>query len=116
MYGLRRELASLYGLPTFADYGLRRKMAGKPGTVQAFLDQVQQAVVAQERSELEELRAEKARLAGTPLAGTHLYQWDVAYYQEGLRRQRFSIDQEALRKYFPTRAAVDYALLVSQTL
>jgi len=116
MYGLRRELASLYGLPTFADYGLRRKMAGKPGTVQAFLDQVQQAVVAQERSELEELRAEKARLAGTPLADTHLYQWDVAYYQEGLRRQRFSIDQEALRKYFPTRAAVDYALLVSQTL
>ena len=116
MYGLRRELASLYGLPTFADYGLRRKMAGKPATVQSFLGEVQQAVAAQEKSELEELRAEKARLAGTPLAETRLYQWDVAYYQEGLRRLRFSIDQEALRKYFPTRAAVDYALLVSQTL
>jgi Zn-dependent oligopeptidase len=116
MYGLRGELAALYGLPTFADYGLRRRMAGKPEAVQAFLDQVQHAVAAQERGELEELRAEKARLSGKPLEETRLYQWDVAYYQEGLRRLRFSIDQEGLRKYFPTRAAIDYALLVSQTL
>jgi Zn-dependent oligopeptidase len=116
MYRLRRELAALHGLPTFADYGLRRKMAAKPAAVEAFLDQVHKAVAAKELAEMEELRAEKARLLGTPLEATRLHYWDVAYYQEGLRRLRFAIDQESLRRYFPTRAAIDYALLVSQTL
>ena len=116
IYRLRRELAQLYGLSTFAEYGVRRKMAGTPGAVTGFLDQVNKAVLLREKAELEELRAEKARLAQQPLADTRLYYWDVAYYQEGLRRLRFDIDQEALRKYFPTRAALDYTLLVAQKL
>jgi thimet oligopeptidase len=116
MYKLRKELAALYGLPSFAHYGVRRKMAGDPAAVSAFLEQVDRAVKVREKAELDELRAEKARLTGKPLEETRLDIWDVAYYQEGLRRLRFEIDQEALRKYFPTRAAVDYALLVSQTL
>jgi thimet oligopeptidase len=33
-----------------------------------------------------------------------------------LRRKRFDIDQEKLRKYFPTDKSVDFALLVAQTL
>jgi thimet oligopeptidase len=45
-----------------------------------------------------------------------LGRWDVAYYQERLRRERYAIDQENLRRYFPTAKAVDYALLVSQKL
>ena len=91
-------------------------MAAKPGAVDVFLGEVKKAVAAKELAEMEELRAEKARLLGKPLDATRLHYWDVAYYQEGLRRLRFAIDQESLRRYFPTRAAVDYALLVSQTL
>ena len=116
MYTLRRELAALYGLPSFADYGVRRKMAATPAAVTGFLAQVKAAVALREKAEMEELRAEKARLTKKPLEETQLHYWDVAYYQEGLRRLRFEIDQEALRKYFPTRASVDYALLVSQML
>jgi thimet oligopeptidase len=116
MYRLRRELAQLYGLPSFAQYGVRRKMAATPEAVSSFLGQVSKAVVQREKAELEELRAEKARLTKRPLDETRLHYWDVAYYQEGLRRLRFDIDQEALRKYFPTHAALDYTLLVAQKL
>ncbi len=116
MYRLRRELAQLYGLTSFAQYGVRRKMAATPEAVSTFLEQVNKAVVRRERAELDELRAEKARLLKTPVEETRLYYWDVAYYQEGLRRLRFDIDQEALRRYFPTRAALDYTLLVAQKL
>ena len=116
MYRLRKELAGLYGLPSFAAYGVRRKMAATPEAVNGFLEQVNKAVLQRERAELEELRAEKARLTKKPLDETRLHYWDVAYYQEGLRRLRFDIDQEALRKYFPARAAIDYTLLVAQTL
>jgi thimet oligopeptidase len=116
IFVLRKELAGLYGLPTFADYVLRRKMAGSPGAVDKFLEQVRSTVVDVEKKELEDLRAEKAKEAGKPPAETKLERWDVAYYQEKVRKERFAIDQEKLRKYFPTDKAVDFALLVSQRL
>ena len=113
---LRKELASLYGLPSFAHYSLRRKMVEKPETVTKFLADVKAAVTEVEKRELEELRAEKARETGKPLAATTLRRWDVQYYQERVRSARYSVDQEQLRKYFPTDKAVAFALELSQTL
>lgn len=113
---LRKELASLYGLPSFAHYSLRRKMVGKPETVTKFLADVKTAVTEVEKKELEELRAEKARETGKPLAETTLRRWDVQYYQERVRSARYSVDQEQLRKHFPTDKAVAFALELSQTL
>ena len=116
IFTLRKELAGLYGLPTFADYSLRRKMVQTPQTVTKFLAEVKDAVTELEKKEVEELRAEKARESGKPLADTRLERWDVAYYQEKVRRERFSVDQEKLRKYFPTDKSVAYTLLVAETL
>jgi thimet oligopeptidase len=116
IFVLRRELAGLYGLPTFAHYVLRRKMVGSPEVVEKFLGDVSSAVTELEKKEVEELRAEKARDTGKPLAETRIERWDVAYYQEKVRRERFAIDQEKLRRYFPTDKSVDFTLLVSQTL
>ncbi len=113
---LRKELASLYDLPSFAHYSLRRKMVKKPETVTAFLADVKSAVTEVEKRELEELRAEKARETGKPLAETALRRWDVPYYQERVRSARYSVDQEKLRRYFPTDKAVAFALELSQTL
>jgi thimet oligopeptidase len=116
LFTLRKELAALYGLPTFAHYGVRRKMAQKPENVEAFLREVKSALTEVEKRELEELRAEKARQAGTPLAQTRLDRWDVNYYEEAVRRARFDVDQEKLRPYFPAGKSVDFALLVTQRL
>lgn len=113
---LRKELASLYGLPSFAHYSLRRKMVGTPETVTKFLADVKSAVTEVEKRELEELRAEKARETGKALADTTLGRWDVFYYQEKVRKARYAIDQEKLRKYFPTDRAVAFALELSQAL
>jgi thimet oligopeptidase len=116
IFTLRKELAGLYGLPTFADYSLRRKMVQDPATVSKFLSDVRVAVNELEKKELEELRSEKARSTSSPLAETRLERWDVAYYQEKVRKERYSIDQEKLRKYFPTDKAIAYTMLVAQTL
>ena len=61
-------------------------------------------------------REAKAKETGRPFGETKLGHWDVDYYQEVIRRERFAIDQERLRKYFVTDKAVDFALLVAQTL
>jgi thimet oligopeptidase len=116
MFKLRQELAELQGFPTYASYSLRRKMVRNPETVMNFLAEVRDAVTSVAKKEVEELREAKARETGVLPANTKLEQWDVDYYQEVLRRERFDIDQEKLRKYFPTDQSVDFALLVAQTL
>jgi len=116
IYTLRQELAGLHGLPTFAHYSLRRKMAGTPEAVNKFLADVKAAVTELEKKDIEELRAEKARDMGKAPAETKINRWDVAYYQERVRKERYSVDQEKLRKYFPTDKTVEFALLVSQKL
>lgn len=116
MSKLRQELADIHGLPTFASYSLRRKMAGNPETVLKFLADVKVAVTNLENKEIEELREAKAKDTGRPLGETKLERWDIDYYQEEIRRERFAIDQERLRKYFVTDKAVDFALLIAQKL
>jgi thimet oligopeptidase len=116
IFDLRKELAALYGLPSFADYSLRRKMVRNAATVESFLRDVHDAVEGVEKKELDELRAEKARELGTPPDAARLERWDVSYYQDKVRRERYAIDQEKLRKYFPTDKAIGYTMLVAQRL
>ena len=116
IYALRKELAGLYGLPSFAAYALRHRMAHDPATVEKFLDEVRSAVAPVEKRELAELTEEKAKDLGTSLAATKLERWDLSYYEDEVKRERYAVDQEALRKYFPTDKAIEYTMLVAQRL
>ena len=113
---MRKELASLYDLPSYAHYVTRRQMSESPEAVEKFLHDVEQAVSTAERADLDQLRALKAEHLGTPLQSTVIERWDQSFYSERLRQQRFSIDQEALRKYFPTIPIVHWVLSVTEKL
>ncbi|MEO8218318.1 MAG: M3 family metallopeptidase [Acidobacteriota bacterium] len=113
---LRRELAGLYGLPSFAHFVTRRRMVENPETVQRFLDEVKGVVDEAERRDLHELRLLKAELTGQPLSGTRIERWDLFFYRERLRERRYNVDQEALREYFPTGRVTDWILEVSARL
>jgi thimet oligopeptidase len=113
---LRYELAQLHGVPDFATYALKRRMAQTPAAVNEFLDKVKGAVDSVEARELEELRADKAQLTGKPLAETQLNRWDVAFHQERVRRARYNIDQEALRAYFPTDKSIAFTMKLAELL
>jgi thimet oligopeptidase len=104
---LRKEIADLYGVPSFAHYVTRRAMVEKPETVIDFLNAVRDAVRDAERRDLEELAAIK---------GSKINRWDMVFYRERLREQRYSVDQEALRKYFPTRPTLQWMLDISERL
>ena len=107
---LRHEMAVLFDLPSYADFVLRRRMAGSSPAVHHFLDEVASQVRTIELRDLEELRQTKAEHLDLPLTQVPLQRWDVGYYQERLKRQRYNIDQEALRQYFPTTATLRWAL------
>jgi thimet oligopeptidase len=113
---LRSELAQIYGFPDFATFSLRRKMAGSPQAVSDFLISVKAAVDEVEAREIDELRLEKAKLAGLPLEMVQVDRWDIAYLQQRIKRERYNVDQEAMRAYFPTEASIAYAMRVAEKL
>jgi oligopeptidase A len=95
---LRHEAATLVGFNNFADYALASRMAATIDEVADFLlhlAEVSRPAAEQEFTGLQEF------------AGRKLQAWDVAYYSEKLRLERFSISDEELRPYFPLPRVLD---------
>lgn len=113
---LRKDYASLFGAASWAEFVLRRRMAETPQRAQAFLDEVQGAVQARERRELDELRDAKAAHLGRPSAATDFRRWDLPYYTERVRKARYAVDQEAFRPYFPPQESLAFALRLIERL
>lgn len=113
---LRREYARLFGVASFAEFQLHRRMAGTTTATDRFLGDVKAAVVDRERRDLEELRQAKAGHLATPLARTRLERWDVAFYAERVRIERYAVDQEAFRAYFPPEESMQFVLRIAEKL
>jgi thimet oligopeptidase len=113
---LRKEIADLYEVPSYAHYVTKRRMVENPETVTQFLDEVRNVVTEAELRDLGELAAMKAELTGVPVEQAVIQRWDVSYYRERIRERRYAIDQEELRKYFPTAPTVRWMLDISERL
>jgi thimet oligopeptidase len=113
---LRREIASLHDVPSFAHYVTKRRMVENPETVAQFLGEVKNVVTQAEVRDLRELAEIKAEMTGAPLETTRIDRWDVMYFRERMRERRYAIDQEQLRKHFPTKPTVRWMLAISERL
>jgi len=113
---LRREYAQLFGLDSFADFVMRRRMAQREADVQKFLTSVKDTVAAREVADLALLREAKARDLKQSLAATTLNRWDLQYYIQRERRARFNFDQDEFRSYFPPQASLDFVFRVATRL
>ena len=96
---LRTEQAGRLGYRHWADVSLAAKMADDVDAVEALLEELRAAAFPAAERELAELKACAAR-QGAAEADT-LAAWDVPYWSEQMRRERFDLDQEALRPWFP---------------
>ncbi|MCO4760494.1 MAG: M3 family metallopeptidase [Myxococcales bacterium] len=94
---LRREKAQILGFETFAELSLGSKMAANVADVRGLLEQLRGKSIDAATEDLAELNA----LAASEGAPTPLRHWDIAYWSERLREQRFSIEEEALRPWLP---------------
>ena len=112
----RRELASLLGFDSHANFMLRRRMAGSEANALAFLQNIKVAVTQREQTDLALLQAAKARQLNEPSSVTVIRRWDLAYYTERVMRERFSVDQEKLRVHFPPEASLNFVFTLAQTL
>jgi len=99
---LRHELAQLIGFDNHAERSLATKMAQSPQQVLDFLSDLAARSKPIAEEEFEELKAFSNETAGM----TELEAWDVTYFAEKLRQQRYSISQEELKPYFPENKVV----------
>lgn len=93
---LRLRLANLLGYPTYADYVLEERMARTPQRVREFLDELLERAIVPARGDVREV-VDFARSAG---AAYELMPWDYGYWQERLKRARYTLDEELLKPYF----------------
>ena len=94
---LRHRAAKLVGFDNYAEYSLATKMAGETAEVIDFLRELAARTRATAEVELDEI---------TELASHELAPWDVAFYTERLKQQKFSISNAALKQYFPISRAL----------
>lgn len=93
---LRQELAKLLGFANYAELSLASKMAETTDQVLHFLRDLGTRGKPFAEQDLRELQA-----FASEQGCSELQSWDVGYYSEKLREQRYSISQEILRAYFP---------------
>ncbi len=109
---LRHERACLLGFETHSDFVLQRRMAEKPKKVFDFLEEIRNAAYPYAISERKELIGFVERLDGPK----ELKRWDIAYYSEKLKKEKFEIDDELLRPYFSLTKVIDGAFEVAKKL
>ena len=94
---LRKEKASILGFPNFATMTISTKMAGTTDAVKGLLDELQEVCHTKAKEEYAELNA---------YAQQHGFEgriqwWDLMYWERRMKEDRFDLNKEELRRYFP---------------
>ncbi|MEQ4565549.1 M3 family metallopeptidase [Paenarthrobacter sp. CAP02] len=94
---LRSEKASLLGFANYAELVVDQQTAPDFAAVQAMLGRLAPAAVRNAQAEADAL----AQSAGHPLEA-----WDWAFYSSRVRKDKFQVDEQALRPYFTLDAVL----------
>lgn len=99
---LRQEQARLLGFRNFAEFSLATRMARSTTEVLSFLGEL--AEKAKPRAEAE--FAEICEFARERFGAAGIEPWDVSFYAEKLKQDRFALSDEELRPYFPAPGVI----------
>jgi Zn-dependent oligopeptidase len=95
---LRLDIARIFGLPSWAHYGMEEKMAKEPAAVEALYAGLVPPLTDKSRAELDDLAAANGGAAPEP--------WDFRYLHTLIRRERFGVDPNEVAAYFPLEQAI----------
>jgi peptidyl-dipeptidase Dcp len=91
MARLRAEKAALLGFANYAEMVVDRQTASDFGAVESMLNRLAPAAVR---------NADGEAAALAEIAGHTLEAWDWAFYSARVRREKYAVDEQALRPYF----------------
>jgi len=109
---LRDNIAHKLGYKTYADYDTETKMVKNADTAIAFEKKLTTGLRPKLDAELEEFRKMKVKDTGDANAKVNI--WDWRYYANQLKIQKYNVDAEQLRVYFPYQRVLDGMFAIYQ--
>ena len=111
---LRERQAKLLGFSNYAEYAISRKMAKTPKRVIDFMNDLKEKLTPLRERETLVLRELKAKDQNLPLDEVKIEVWDLFYYHEMLMRDKYAVDQNKVKEFFPMASVIKGVLDVYQ--
>nr|MBA3884051.1 Zn-dependent oligopeptidase [Chthoniobacterales bacterium] len=111
---LRNKIALRLGYKSWADYQTEVKMAKTGATASKFINEL--VAGSQPKFEAEQAELRKLKSADTDNPDAQIGIWDWRYYTNELKKQRYAVDPEALRVYFPYQQTLEGMFNVYQNI
>jgi peptidyl-dipeptidase Dcp len=109
---LRADRAKLLGYPTHAHWRMSDTMAVDPAKADELMMRVWPAAVARVKEEVADMQkvAKKEKMKGA------IEPWDYLYFSEKVRKQKYDLDQDAVKPYFQLDKLIEAAFWMSGEL
>lgn len=109
---LRDKRAKILGYNNHSSYILEKRMASTPETVMSFLDDLFNYANPAAKKELEEVKELAKRVDNLD----DLQKWDIPYYTEKLKKEKFNFDSEELRPYLKSENIIEGVFTVAEKM
>src|SRR6516165_5088626 len=114
MLALRNEIALRLGYKSWDDYQTEVKMAKTGMNAEKYINDLVTGIQPKFDSEIAELQ--KLKAADTHDPNAKIMVWDWRYYSNQLNKQKYAVDKEALRAYFPFQKVLDGMFNIYQNI
>src|SRR5438309_875142 len=114
MLALRNKIALRLGYKSWDDYQTEVKMAKKGANAEKYISDLVTGIQPKFESEIAELQKLKAAETNDPNAEIEV--WDWRYYANQRDKQKYAVDKEALRAYFPFQKVLDGMFNIYQSI
>src|SRR5262249_7862883 len=111
---LRDDTAKKLGYATWADYQTEIKMVKNAATAIEFAEKLKRGLQPKFDAELAQYRDLKRKETGDPKAEINI--WDWRYYSNMLKKERYNVDAEQLRVFFPYQRVLDGMFSIYQKI
>ncbi len=111
---LRWDEAQMLGYPTTVDYVVEPRMAKNAKAIADFYTKLRPIVRKKANLDYQEFQEAKRKFTHDPKAV--FMPWDYAFYKDQLQKQKYSVDNEKVREYFPMMAVVAGLFGITQSL
>ncbi len=110
----RNQLALKLGYKSWDDFQIEIKMAKSGAAAKIFINDLIAGIQPKFDAEVAELR--KLKAAETKDSNAQINIWDWRYFTNQLRKQKYTVDTEALRVYFPFQHVLEGMFNIYQSI
>ena len=114
MLALRNKIALRLGYKSWDDYQTEVKMAKTGVNAEKYINDLVTGIQPKFDSEVAELQ--KLKAAETKDPNARIMVWDWRYYANQRDKQKYAVDKEALRAYFPFQRVLDGMFNIYQSI